>query len=337
MNPFPLPEPVPAPDPETVRFEESLRPGSFEELIGQEATVRNLRIAIRAALERREALDHVLLCGLPGLGKTTLARLIAAELRAPLHVSMGPVLKCPGDLVGTPTRLEERSVLFIDECHRLPAEVEEFLYSAMEDFVVPITIDSGASGRSVTLPLKPFTLIGATTREGMLSDPFRARFGILEKLDWYPPTDLVRILERSARILRVDLDAQSAALLADRARGTPRIANRYLRRARDLAQIRKESVLTPALAIEALGMMGVDDAGLDETDRRILQALLGSGQPLGLKTLAVHVGETEGTIADVYEPFLIRQGYLVRTARGRRATRKAIRHLRHPRPKRLPA
>jgi Holliday junction DNA helicase RuvB len=319
-------------------FEDSLRPGTFEELIGQDVAVRNLRIAIRAALERGEALDHVLLSGLPGLGKTTLARLIAFELRAPLHVTMGPVLKCPGDLVGTLTALEERSVLFIDECHRLPPEVEEFLYSAMEDYIVPITLDKGASGRAVSLPLKKFTLVGATTREGMLSDPFRARFGILEKLDWYPAADLVRILDRSARILRMDLNPDSAWLLAERARGTPRVANRYLRRVRDLAQVRTQPAITPDLALEALQMMGVDNAGLDETDRRILRALLSSGCPLGLKTLAVHVGEAEKTIADVYEPFLIQNGFLVRTSRGRRATRKASRHLRSvPPPQRLPA
>lgn len=319
-------------------FEDSLRPCSFDELIGQGQTVHNLRIAIRAAVERGDALDHVLLSGLPGLGKTTLARLIAAELKAPLHVTMGPVLQRPGDLVGTLTQLEERSVLFIDECHRLPPEVEEFLYSAMEDFVVPITIDAGAAGRAVTLPIRKFTLIGATTREGMLSDPFRARFGILEKLDWYPTADLVRILERSARILRLNLTLDSAWILAERARGTPRVANRYLRRVRDLAQIRSQPAITPAVAHEALQMMGVDHAGLDETDRRILRALLGSGNPLGLKTLAIHVGEAEKTIADVYEPFLIQKGFIERTSRGRRATRKAARHLRSLPPRQsLPA
>jgi len=325
-------------DPDDRRFEESLRPASLEEIIGQEKTVRNLRIAIRAALERGEPLDHVLLSGLPGLGKTTFARLLAFELGAPLHVTMGPVLQKPGDLVGTLTQLEARSVLFIDECHRLPPEVEEFLYTAMEDFTVSVTVDSGAPGRAVQLPLNPFTLVGATTREGYLSDPFRARFGILEKLDWYPPDDLVRILERSARILRLDLDPESARLLADRARGTPRVANRYLRRVRDLAQVRAEPRITPAVALEALEMLGVDEGGLEETDRRILRALVSSGSPLGLKSIAVHVGEAEKTIADVYEPFLIQRGYLVRTARGRRVTRKALRHLRSmPPPRRLPA
>jgi Holliday junction DNA helicase RuvB len=319
--------PPPGPYERDPKFEDSLRPASFEEFIGQKKTLHNLQIAIKAARKRKEALDHVLFSGLPGLGKTTLARIIAFEMKAQLHTTSGPILKRPGDLVGTLTKLEEGDVLFIDECHRMLPEVEEFLYSAMEDFSISISMESGPQGRTINLPLKKFTLVGATTREGLLSEPFRARFGILEKLEWYPVEDLVRILTRSARILQTQIDSESASLLASRARGTPRIANRHLRRVRDLAQVKAGNRITRPITIEALQMLGVDDAGLEEMDRRILRALTTSGIAVGLKTLAVSVGEEEGTIEEVYEPYLIQNQFLVRTSRGRKATEKAYRHL----------
>lgn len=310
-----------------LKFEDSLRPGSFDEFIGQKKAVANLQVAIKAALKRKEALDHVLFSGLPGLGKTTLARLIAYEMKGNLHTTMGPILKRPGDLVGTLTKMEEGDILFIDECHRMLPDVEEFLYSAMEDFQISISMESGMQGRTITLPLKRFTLVGATTREGLLSEPFRARFGILEKLEWYPVSDLEKILQRSARILRTEIDPESAVLLGQRARGTPRIANRYLRRVRDLAEVKSARKITRAIALEALGMLGVDDAGLEDMDRKILKALVTNSGPVGLKTLAVAVGEEEGTIEEVYEPYLIQNHFLVRTSRGRKATEKAAKHL----------
>ncbi len=309
------------------KFEDSLRPGSFDEFIGQKKAVQNLQIAIKAALKRKEALDHVLFSGLPGLGKTTLAKLIAYEMKGNLHTTMGPILKRPGDLVGTLTKMEEGDVLFIDECHRMLADVEEFLYTAMEDFQISITMETGMAGRTINLPLKRFTLVGATTREGLLSEPFRARFGILEKLEWYPSVDLVKILTRSARILRTEIDEESAHLLAERARGTPRVANRYLRRVRDLAEVKSAKKITKPIALEALGMIGVDQAGLEDMDRKILKVLARNVGPVGLKTLAVAVGEEEGTIEEVYEPYLIQNHFLVRTSRGRKATEKGLKHL----------
>jgi Holliday junction DNA helicase RuvB len=309
------------------KFEDSLRPASFDEFIGQRKTLQNLQVAIKAARKRKEALDHVLFSGLPGLGKTTLARIIAFEMKAQLHTTLGPILKRPGDLVGTLTKMEEGDVLFIDECHRMLPEVEEFLYSAMEDFSVSISMESGMQGRTISLALKRFTLVGATTREGLLSEPFRARFGILEKLEWYPEEDLVRILKRSAKILGTEIDEESAALLAARARGTPRVANRYLRRVRDLAQVKANNRISRPVTLEALRMLGVDEAGLEEMDRKILRTLVSQNAPVGLKTLAVSVGEEEGTIEEVYEPYLIQHNFLVRTSRGRRATEKALKHL----------
>ena len=310
-----------------VKFEDSLRPGSFDEFIGQRKAVANLQVAIKAARKRKEALDHVLFSGLPGLGKTTLARLIAYEMKGNLHTTMGPILKRPGDLVGTLTKMEEGDILFIDECHRMLPDVEEFLYSAMEDFQISISMESGMQGRTINLPLKKFTLVGATTREGLLSEPFRARFGILEKLEWYPVSDLVKILHRSARILKTDIDEESAGLLGQRARGTPRVANRYLRRVRDLAEVKSARKINRPIALEALGMLGVDEAGLEDMDRKILRALVTNTGPVGLKTLAVAVGEEEGTIEEVYEPYLIQNNFLVRTSRGRKATEKAAKHL----------
>jgi Holliday junction DNA helicase RuvB len=318
---------APGPYERDAKFEDALRPSSFEEFIGQKKVVQNLQVAIKAARKRKEPLDHVLFSGLPGLGKTTLARIIAFEMKSQLQTTMGPVLKRPGDLVGTLSKLEEGDVLFIDECHRMLPDVEEFLYSAMEDFTIAINMDAGPQGRTLNLPLKRFTLVGATTREGLLSEPFRGRFGILEKLEWYPVEDLVRILRRSARILQVEIDEEGAALVASRARGTPRISNRYLRRVRDLAQVKGGNRITKAITLEALGMLGVDEAGLEETDRKILRTLVSNSGPVGLKTLAVTVGEEEGTIEEVYEPYLIQQNFLVRTSRGRKATEKAARHL----------
>jgi Holliday junction DNA helicase RuvB len=309
------------------KFEDSSVPAPSDEFIGQRSRSRNLQVAIKAARKRKEALDHVLFSGLPGLGKTTLARLIAFEMKGRLHTTMGPILKRPGDLVGTLTKMEEGDILFIDECHRMLPDVEEFLYSAMEDYQISISMESGMQGRTITLPLKRFTLVGATTREGLLSEPFRARFGILEKLEWYPVADLVRILHRSAKILKTDIDEESAGLLGQRARGTPRVANRYLRRVRDLAEMKSARKITRPIALEALGMLGVDDAGLEEMDRKILKALVTNTGPVGLKTLAVAVGEEEGTIEEVYEPYLIQNNFLVRTSRGRKATEKAAKHL----------
>ena len=309
------------PDP---KFEDSLRPSSFDEFIGQKRALRNLQVAIKAARKRKESLDHVLFSGLPGLGKTTLARIIAFEMKSQLLTTNGPILKRPGDLVGTLTNLESGDVLFIDECHRMLPEVEEFLYSAMEDFSISINMESGLHGRIINLALKRFTLVGATTREGLLTEPFRERFGLRERLEWYPDDDLVRVLERSARLLKVSIEADAAGLLASRARGTPRIANRYLRRVRDLAQVKGKNRITRPVAEEALGMLGVDQAGLEEMDRRILRTLVTNKSAVGLKTLAVSVGEEEGTIEEVYEPYLIQQNLLVRTARGRKATEKAF-------------
>ncbi len=311
-----------------LKFEDTLRPGAFDDFIGQRKTVQNLQIAIKAARKRKEALDHILFSGLPGLGKTTLARIISFEMKSMLHTTSGPILKRAGDLVGTLTKLQEGDVLFIDECHRMPPAVEEFLYSAMEDYQVSISMESGTQGRTITLPVKRFTLVGATTREGLLSEPFRSRFGILEKLEWYPPDDLVRILKRSAKILGTDIDDESAAFVAARSRGTPRVANRYLRRVRDLAQVKAGNKISRGVTLEALAMLGVDEAGLEEMDRKILRALCAQrGTAVGLKTLSVAVGEEEDTIEEVYEPYLIQNDFLIRTARGRKATEKAAKHL----------
>jgi Holliday junction DNA helicase RuvB len=313
------------------RFEDSLRPSSFDDFIGQRKCVENLSIAIQAARKRKEALDHILFSGLPGLGKTTLARIIAFEMKGPLVVTAGPVLKRPGDLAGTLTKLEAGGILFIDEVHRMLPDVEEFLYTAMEDYFITINVDTGPNGRTINLPLQKFTLIGATTREGLLSDPFRSRFGILERLEWYPVEDLIRILRRSAKILGVSLDDESARILAERSRGTPRIANRYLRRVRDLAEVKTKGKITKVVAEEGLRMLGVDGSGLEEMDRKILRTLIANNNvPVGLKTLSVAVGEEEQTIEEVYEPYLIQNNFLIRTARGRKVTEKAFKVLQVP-------
>jgi len=301
--------------------ERTLRPESFEEFEGQEKVVSNLKMYIEAAKKRNEAMDHVLLSGMPGLGKTTLACLIARELGVNLFSTSGPALETPPDLVGILTKLGRRDVLFIDEIHRLHPKLEEYLYGAMEDYVVDLIIDKGPNARTVRLPLQPFTLVGATTREGLLTDPFRARFGVLEKLMPYPPGVLARIVIRSARKLGVEIAPEAAFLLAQRSRGTPRIANRFLRRIRDMAQINGATRITDELVLEGLHRLGVDKDGLDPTDRRILSLVASQGgRPVGLKTIAVALGEEERTIEEVYEPYLIQRGLLLKTPRGRVVT-----------------
>ncbi len=313
-------------------FDRALRPRRLADFVGQERLVRNLSIAIRAAKARGEPLDHVLLCGPPGLGKTTLAWLLARELQSALHVTSGPALAGPKDLVGTLTRLERCDVLFVDEIHRLPRAVEEFLYAAMEDQAIDITLDQGPTARCIRLTLAPFTLVGATTREGLLAAPFRGRFGIVERLEPYRPEELVRILERAAERLALRLEAPAAREIAARARGVPRVALRLLRRLRDLAQVRAAPSLDVDLAREGLAALEVDELGLERIDRALLEALCRRGGPVGLKTLAAAVGEDESTLETVYEPYLLRLGLISRTPRGRVATAPAYRHLGLPPP-----
>ena len=316
------------PTEEEFGFEQSLRPKTLSEFVGQSRVKENLGVYIAAAKKRGEALDHVLLSGGPGLGKTTLAGIIAGELGVTVRSTSGPAIDRAGDLVGLLTSQKARDVLFIDEIHRLGAAVEEYLYSAMEDYSVDIVIDQGPAARSVKMDIKRFTLVGATTREGLLSGPMRARFGILLKLDFYPAGELVQILLRSAGILGIEIDGAAAELIADRARGTPRIANRLLRRIRDLATVKADGAVDLGIAREGLGMMGIDERGLDEMDRKILTTVLRhGGAPVGLKTIAVSVGEEEDTIAEVYEPYLIQQGFMRKTARGRLASPEAYSHL----------
>lgn len=317
---------------EEAGFEATLRPKSFEEFVGQRQTVENLRIYVTAAKQRGEPLDHILFSGLPGLGKTTLATIISREIGASFKATSGPVLEKAGDLAGILTNLEEGDILFIDEIHRLPRIVEEYLYSAMEDFTINIVLDQGPSARSLKIDLPRFTLVGATTREGLLTAPFRARFGVLEKLVYYPPEDLARIIKRSARIMDVPITPEAADLLADRSRGTPRIANRFLRRIRDVAQVKGDGNVTVEIAKQGLKMLGIDDAGLEAIDRRILKAIIThGGGPVGLKTISVAVGEEDGTIEEVYEPYLIQQGFLKKTMRGRVASDRAYKHLKRER------
>jgi len=314
--------------PEDRDLDVALRPRRFDEFVGQRRAVTELGVYLAAARQRREALDHLLFSGPPGLGKTTLAHLVARELEAPLTVTSGPALERPADLAALLTNLPERGLLFIDEIHRVPRVVQEYLYSGMEDYFIHVVVDQGPYAKTLRLDLPRFTLIGATTSEGKLSEAFRARFGIRCRLDYYPPEDLTRILARSASLLGVELRPDAAEALASRSRGTPRVANRYLRRVRDLAQVKAGNRITTDVAREGLALLGVDDAGLEEMDRRILRALIRQGGgPVGLKTLAVTVGEEEETIEAVYEPFLIQQGLLQKTARGRCATDRAFRHL----------
>jgi Holliday junction DNA helicase RuvB len=307
----------------------SLRPRSLAEFIGQEGVKQQLGIFLEAARQRGEALDHVLLAGPPGLGKTSLAGIVAAELEVSFHITSGPVLERKGDLAAVLTALEPHDVLFIDEIHRLNRAVEEVLYPAMEDFQLDVVLGQGPSARTLRLDLPRFTLIGATTRTGLLTTPLRGRFGVLHRLDYYGAEDLAAIVRRSARLLGVEVDAEGAAAIAARSRGTPRIANRLLRRVRDVAQVRGHPRADRAVAEEALELLEVDALGLDELDRQLLRRLAETfeGRPVGLGTLADSVGESPDTIEDVYEPYLLQEGLLKRTPRGRVATPRAYRHL----------
>ena len=310
-------------------FEKQLRPLSFNDFKGQKQVIENLTVFVTAAKQRGEALDHVLLFGPPGLGKTTLASIISNELNVNLRVTSGPVLDKPGDLAGLLTNLQEGDVLFIDEIHRLSPVVEEYLYSAMEDFQIDIMIDKGPSARSVQLSLNNFTLIGATTRSGLLTSPLRARFGIKFHLEYYDQDILTGIVTRSAAILKIKIDSVAAVEIARRSRGTPRIANALLRRIRDFAQVKGSGVIDLAITKYGLKALNIDQHGLDEMDNRILSAIIDkfNGGPVGLNTISTAVGEESGTIEEVYEPFLIKEGYLKRTPRGREATEHAYRHL----------
>ncbi|MBM4174213.1 MAG: Holliday junction branch migration DNA helicase RuvB [Ignavibacteria bacterium] len=306
----------------------TLRPSSFDDFTGQAKIVDNLKVFIAAARNRGEALDHVLLTGPPGLGKTTLSHIIAHEMRAEIKTTSGPVLEKPGDLAGLLTNLKEGDILFIDEIHRLSPVIEEYLYSAMEDYVLDIMIESGPAARSVQITIPRFTLVGATTRAGLLTAPLRSRFGVVSRLDYYSHQDLYHVIVRSAGILNVPIDEDGAHEISRRSRGTPRIANRLLRRTRDFAEIKGKGTITKEIAHIALAALEVDEYGLDEMDKRILLTIIDkfNGGPVGVGTLAVAVGEEAGTLEEVYEPFLIQQGFLQRTQRGREATALCYRH-----------
>ena len=308
-----------------VQYEAGLRPKTLNDYIGQDRVRENLQVSISAARQRGEALDHVLLYGPPGLGKTTLAYVIGNEMGVPVRATSGPVLEKPGDLAAILTNLAEREVLFIDEIHRMSPVIEEILYPAMEDFELDIVIGQGPSARSVKVPVQPFTLIGATTRAGLITAPLRGRFGITHRLDFYTEGDLFEIITRSARILSVEIDEDAAKELAGRSRGTPRIANRLLRRVRDFAQVRAGGRVTGPVALDALKLLEVDQHGFDEADRRLLRTIIDKfgGGPVGLSSLAAAIGEEKDAIEDIYEPYLIQIGFLDRTPRGRVATPRA--------------
>ena len=316
-------------NPEELDLEKRLRPLSFDDFAGQDQILENLKVFVEAANQRNEALDHTLFHGPPGLGKTTLANILANELQVGIKITSGPVLDKPGDLAGLLTNLEERDVLFIDEIHRLSPIVEEYLYSAMEDFKIDIMIESGPNARTVQINLNPFTLIGATTRSGLLTAPMRARFGIASRLQYYTTELLTTIIERSASILKMPIDESGAFEIARRSRGTPRIANNLLRRTRDFAQVKGSGIIDVEIAQIALNALDVDQNGLDEMDNHILMTIIEKfkGGPVGLTTIATACGEEAETIEEVYEPFLIQEGFLKRTSRGREATEKAYRHV----------
>jgi len=312
-----------------VQYEAGLRPRSLNEYIGQDRVRDNLEVSIAAARGRAEALDHVLLYGPPGLGKTTLAYVIGNEMGVPVRATAGPVIEKPGDLAAMLTNLQQHEVLFIDEIHRLPPAIEEILYPAMEDYELDIMIGQGPSARSVKVPLQRFTLVGATTRAGLLTAPLRARFGIVHRLDFYEPPDMEEIVRRSARILGVSMDEEAGQEVARRSRGTPRIANRLLRRVRDYAQVRADGRITLDVARAAMKLLEVDDQGFDEVDRKLLRTIVEkfSGGPVGVNSLAAAISEERDAIEDIYEPFLIQAGFLDRTPRGRVATARAYEYL----------
>jgi Holliday junction DNA helicase RuvB len=317
-----------------IQLDQSLRPTVFDDFIGQEKIKERLLLFIKAARERGECLDHCLFSGPPGLGKTTLAHLIAGAMGSSIRVTSGPVIERPGDLAGILTNLEEGDVVFIDEIHRLNHIVEEYLYSAMEDFKLDIILDKGPNARNIRLNLPSFTLVGATTRSGLLTSPLRSRFGLNNRLSYYKPSELKKIILRSARILQVEIDDDGAMEIARRSRGTPRITNGLLRRVRDYAQIKANNRITVQVADAAMNMLDVDEQGLDEMDIMILETIIHkfAGGPVGVNSLAVAVGEEPDTIEEVYEPFLIQEGYIQRTPSGRKATRLAYKHLKLPLP-----